>query len=66
MEQSAHAASHTVTHHGFSQEAMKEMFEDAGAGKDFGFQDVAVVFNRGADGKPDMRRQIFLARGVKI
>ncbi|KAK5656517.1 hypothetical protein OQA88_4494 [Cercophora sp. LCS_1] len=61
---SHHAASHTVTHHGFSEEQIKKVFEDAGAGKDFRLEEVAVVFNRGGEGK-DMKRRLFLARGVK-
>ncbi|KAK3337499.1 methyltransferase-like protein [Cercophora scortea] len=60
----AHAASHTVTHHGFSLEEMKKIFEEAGAGKDFGLEEVApVVFNRASE--TEMRRRIFIARGTK-
>ncbi|KAK0655209.1 S-adenosyl-L-methionine-dependent methyltransferase [Cercophora newfieldiana] len=62
---SSHAASHTVTHHGFSREAIQKIFEDAGAGKDFALQDVAVVFNRATETGHEMRRQLFLARGTK-
>jgi SAM-dependent methyltransferase len=62
---SAHAATHTVTHHGFSREAIQKIFDDAGAGKDFALEDVAVVFNRSAENGHEMRRQLFLARGTK-
>lgn len=63
--QSHHEASHTVTHHGFSEEQMKKMFTDAGAGKDFALQSVGVVFNFKTDDHEGTKRQIFLARGTK-
>ncbi|KAK3372414.1 S-adenosyl-L-methionine-dependent methyltransferase [Podospora didyma] len=63
---SAHAASHTVTHHGFSETQIRELYEQAGAGTDFKLESVAVVFNRATESKPEMRRQLFLARGVKV
>lgn len=62
---SSHAAVHTVTHHGFSKESIQKIFEDAGAGKDFALDDVAVVWSRLGDDGHEMRRQIFLARGTK-
>ncbi|KAK0633727.1 S-adenosyl-L-methionine-dependent methyltransferase [Immersiella caudata] len=62
---STHAASHTVTHHGFSREAIQKIFDDAGAGKDFAIEDVAVVFNKPNENGHEMRRQLFLARGTK-
>lgn len=60
-----HHAAHTVTHHGFSEAQIRKIFDDAGAGKDFALEDVAVVFNRGKDGQQDVKRQVFIARGTK-
>lgn len=52
-----------MTHHGFSEEQIKKVFEDAGAGREFRLEEVAVVFNRGEKG--DVKRRLFIARGVK-
>ncbi|KAK3364424.1 S-adenosyl-L-methionine-dependent methyltransferase [Lasiosphaeria hispida] len=48
--ESTHAASHTVTHHGFSEAEVRRMFEDAGAGEGFRLEEVGVVFNRAVAG----------------
>ncbi|KAK1758358.1 S-adenosyl-L-methionine-dependent methyltransferase [Echria macrotheca] len=64
METSEPAA-HTITRHGFSEDEIRKIFEDAGAAENFGLEDVAVVFNRGREGKPDMKRRLFIARGTK-
>lgn len=61
-----HGASHTVLHHGFSEEQMKTIFEEAGAGTGFTFQEMGsgVVFTHGAD-QESRKRRVFLARGEK-
>jgi SAM-dependent methyltransferase len=62
-----HPAAHTITHHGFSAEAMRQIFEAAGAGGDFKMEDMGrgVVFSRG-EGHEGMKRDIFIARGSKL
>ncbi|KAK0723707.1 S-adenosyl-L-methionine-dependent methyltransferase [Apiosordaria backusii] len=62
---SAHPASDTVIHHGFSKEQIQKIFEEAGVGKDFGFQELAVVFNRATETTPEFKRRIFVARGTR-
>jgi SAM-dependent methyltransferase len=59
-------ATHTVTHHGFSEEQIKVMFENAGVGKDFAMEELGsgIVFQGG--GHAPMKRRVFLARGTKI
>ncbi|QSZ36803.1 hypothetical protein DSL72_006686 [Monilinia vaccinii-corymbosi] len=65
----AERARETVTHHGFSEEEIRKIFTDAGVGAGFGY----VVLGRGilfqGTGKEgqrnDMKRAVFLARGVK-
>ncbi|KAK6857013.1 S-adenosyl-L-methionine-dependent methyltransferase [Apiospora arundinis] len=59
-----HNAAHTVTHHGFSESQMKGIFEAAGAGRKFAFQEMGsgVVFTHGS-GKEGSKRRVFLARG---
>ncbi|APA11702.1 hypothetical protein SS1G_05176 [Sclerotinia sclerotiorum 1980 UF-70] len=63
-------AQETVTHHGFSQEEIQKIFEDAGAGMDFGYMVLGkgIVFHgTGVEGqKKDMKRAVFMARGVKL
>lgn len=61
-----HGASHTVLHHGFSEAQMKAIFEEAGAGTHFAFQEMGsgVVFAHGAD-QESRKRRVFLARGEK-
>lgn len=61
-----HNAAHTVTHHGFSESQMKGIFEAAGAGRGFAFQELGsgVVFTHGS-GKDGSKRRVFLARGEK-
>lgn len=55
---------HTVTHHGFSEEEIRKLFADAGAGKDFGYEVLGkgIVFMN--EGK-EQRRSVFMARGTK-
>ena len=54
----------TVTHLGFSEEAIKLYFEDAGVGTDFRYVELGkgVVFTH--EGY-EMRRSVFMARGTK-
>lgn len=64
--QDHHAASHTITHHGFSEEHIKKIFEDAGAGTDFALETIGVAFNKATEQRPEeVRRQVFIARGTK-
>ncbi|KAI0021440.1 S-adenosyl-L-methionine-dependent methyltransferase [Xylariomycetidae sp. FL0641] len=69
-------ASHTVMHHGFGEEAIRGIFEDAGAGADFGHVLVGGGFllghqtleEGGAEEEKKVsakRRQVFFARGAK-
>ncbi|EGS22689.1 uncharacterized protein CTHT_0011620 [Thermochaetoides thermophila DSM 1495] len=39
----SHSASATVTHHGFSEEQIRGIFEQAGVGKDFDLEEVGTV-----------------------
>ncbi|KAK0665809.1 S-adenosyl-L-methionine-dependent methyltransferase [Cercophora samala] len=61
----SHPASDTVIHHGFSKEHIQKIFEDAGVGQDFGFEELAVVFNKATETRGEMRRKIFMARGTR-
>ncbi|KAK6085445.1 methyltransferase domain-containing protein [Seiridium cupressi] len=60
-------ASKGVTHHGFSAEQIRAIFEKAGAGQNFGLQELGsgVVFGHGHEGKTSLKRHAFLARGEK-
>ncbi|KAL1876420.1 hypothetical protein VTK73DRAFT_9359 [Phialemonium thermophilum] len=61
------AAAQTVTHHGFSEERMREIFEKAGAGGEFGIADLGAISLPGKDhGGKEKRRRVFLARGTKL
>lgn len=51
----------TVTHHGFSEESIKQIFVDAGAGKDFAIGNMGEVTMGAHMGK----RTLFMARGTK-
>lgn len=53
-------ASHTVRHHGFSEERVRSIFEQAGAGTGFQMKAIGTgfAFKGGA-------RTVFIARGVK-
>lgn len=51
----------TVTHHGFSEESIRKIFDDAGAGKDFAIDDMGEVTMGAHMGK----RTLFMARGTK-
>lgn len=52
----------TVTHHGFSEERIKEIFVGAGAGKDFALDDMGQV----KFGEKHGKRTLFMARGTKL
>lgn len=65
--ESAHAAGHGVMHHGFSADQIRTMFDAAGVGRDFSYeelQDKIVFHNAQGEGKHKEKR-IFLARGTK-
>lgn len=51
----------TVTHHGFSEESIKEIFVEAGAGKEFAIEKLGSVTMGMKHGK----RDLFMARGTK-
>ncbi|KAJ4386186.1 hypothetical protein N0V93_009079 [Gnomoniopsis smithogilvyi] len=51
----------TVTHHGFSEERIKEIFVEAGAGKKFAIEKLGSVTMGMRHGK----RHLFMARGTK-
>lgn len=61
-----HGKIHGVTHHGFTEDQMRSMFEGAGVGKNFKFDAMKedVVFEK-AHGDKDMVRRVFFARGEK-
>jgi hypothetical protein len=62
-----HGMSQTVTHHGFSEDQVRKIFEAAGAGTNFALEELGsgVVFGHGAEGKQPLKRRTFLARGEK-
>lgn len=53
----------TVMHHGFTEEYIKEIFVDAGAGKDFGIEMLGEV--KMGPGSESGRRDLFMARGTR-
>jgi hypothetical protein len=63
-EQPSHPAHSTITHHGFSEEHIRRIFEEAGVAKDFALDEMAVVFHMGKNNQ-EVRRKIFMARGTK-
>ncbi|THV46953.1 hypothetical protein BGAL_0346g00010 [Botrytis galanthina] len=70
LNEQAQQAKETVTHHGFSEEEIKKIFVDAGVGADFGYMVLGkgIVFHgTGVEGgRKDMKRAVFMARGVKL
>ncbi|KAH0543208.1 hypothetical protein FGG08_002469 [Glutinoglossum americanum] len=56
-----HKAEHTVSHHGFSEEVIKEVFEEAGC-VDVGVVVLGKGFTMG-EGETGFERSVFLARG---
>ena len=59
-----HDAAHTVTHHGFSEERIRALFEGAGAGGDFAFESTPIGFTPQEDAEP-RQRMVFFATGVR-
>jgi hypothetical protein len=41
------------------------MYEEAGVGKDFGIEEMAVVFHFSKEQDTSVQRKIFIARGTK-
>lgn len=60
-EDVAEKALKTVTHHGFSEERIREVFVGAGAGKGFALDDMGQV----SFGEKHGKRMLFMARGTK-
>ncbi|KAM3075269.1 hypothetical protein ACMFMG_007287 [Clarireedia jacksonii] len=64
----------TITHHGFAEEEMRSIFEEAGVGGGFGYRVLGkgIVFHGvHGDGKAEgerkeMKRGVFIARGTKV
>ncbi|PQE05894.1 methyltransferase domain-containing protein [Rutstroemia sp. NJR-2017a BVV2] len=64
----------TITHHGFSEEEIRSIFEDAGVGAEFGYRVLGkgIVFHgthgdgKGEGERKEMRRGVFIARGTKV
>ena len=55
-----HGAEHTVTHHGFSEESIRAIFEQAGVTAEYGLEVAGgIIFPMG-------ERRVFLARGCKL
>lgn len=52
----------TVTHHGFSEDRIKEIFVNAGAGNGFAIERMGAVTMGLREG---MKRDLFMARGAK-
>jgi hypothetical protein len=69
LEGHRHESQHTVRHHGFSEEAMRDVFVGAGAGKDFAVADMgSITLNRPKEGThetQELKRRLFMARGTK-
>ena len=65
-----HPAQHTVKHHGFSEEGMRDVFVQAGAGKDFAVADIGdITLTRPKEGThevSELKRRLFIARGTKL
>ncbi|AEO64986.1 uncharacterized protein THITE_2048153 [Thermothielavioides terrestris NRRL 8126] len=61
----SHPATQTVTHHGFSEETIRRIYEEAGVGKDFALVEAGVVFHFSKENGTEVRRRIFIARGTK-
>jgi len=60
----SHQSAHTVKHHGFSEQTMKEIFTVAGVAKNFRMEKLGsgIVFHHHDQ---TMKRDVFLARGEK-
>lgn len=62
-----HAAAQTVTHNGFSEEAIRRIFEKAGCGKNFALKELGdgVLFEGMGKERKAIKKHVFLARGTK-
>ncbi|RYP78135.1 hypothetical protein DL770_006925 [Monosporascus sp. CRB-9-2] len=62
-------ARHTITHHGFTEERIRAIYEKAGAGTNFRLAELGTGFLLGnvhdGEDKEKARRSVFLARGEK-
>ncbi|RYP55941.1 hypothetical protein DL769_010011 [Monosporascus sp. CRB-8-3] len=60
---------HTITHHGFTEERIRAIYEKAGAGTNFRLAELGAGFLLGGghdvEDKEKARRSVFLARGEK-
>lgn len=63
-KQASHPATNTITHHGFSEQQIRGIFEGAGVGKDFALEEMAVVFHFSKE-SGEVKRKLFMARGTK-
>jgi len=61
----SHPAASTITHHGFTHDHIKRIFEEAGVGKDFALDEIAMVFHFSKETETEVKRNIFIARGTK-
>lgn len=64
-DQASHPASSTITHHGFTEDHIRQIYEEAGMEKDFAIQEMAVVFHFSKETETEVKRRLFLARGTK-
>ncbi|KAL2269388.1 hypothetical protein VTJ83DRAFT_1572 [Remersonia thermophila] len=61
----SHPASSTITHHGFSEQHIRGIFEQAGVGKDFALDELETEFHFTKPDGFEMHRRIFIARGTR-
>lgn len=65
-----HPAQHTVKHHGFAEEEMRDIFAQAGAGGGFAVDDMgSITLTRPKEGThetSELKRRLFIARGTKV
>ncbi|TWU74271.1 hypothetical protein ED733_004956 [Metarhizium rileyi] len=61
------AASKGICHHGFTEDQVRAMFDEAGVGKGFGFEvmDTDITFDHGPGSSSPLVRRVFFARGQK-
>lgn len=60
--------SHTITHHGFTEDGIRLLYERAGVAGDFRVANLGsglMLAGHGAPEAENLRRQVFLARGQK-
>jgi hypothetical protein len=65
MMKASHPATSTVTHHGFSEEQIRGVFEQAGVGKDFALDELKTDIRFPKPDGSEMSRTVFIARGTK-